>query len=170
MKRIFTLIICVFVLFVSCKKDKNQAPVYYITADIDGTPVSFTSNNVSRLTTGTNGGSLATNSILSLYGASRLDENSDAISITVSEPQTVDVGTYRGGADDSRFVSIQYVTGPFTTNASNVYVSDLSDGGMSVTISSVDAKTVQGTFKGVLYHNGAQKAITNGKFNLMLNY
>jgi len=155
---------------VSCKKDKNQAPVCYITADIDGTPVSFTSNNVTRLTVGTNGGSIATNSNLSLYGAARLDENSDAISITVSEPQTVGVGTYRGGADDSRFVSIQYLTGPFTTTGSNEYVSDLSDAGMSVTITSIDTKTVQGTFKGVLYHNGAQKAITNGKFNLMLNY
>lgn len=170
MKKAFTLIICVVALLVSCKKDKNQAPVYYITADIDGAPVSFTSNNLSRLTAGTNGGSLATNSELYLYGAAGLDENSDAISIMVSEPQTIGTGTYRGGADDSRSISIQYLTGPFTTNGSNEYVSDLSDAGMSVTVTSVDAKTVQGTFKGVLYHNGAQKAITNGKFNLMFNY
>ncbi|MFD2871330.1 hypothetical protein ACFS5N_02545 [Mucilaginibacter ximonensis] len=170
MKRVFTLIACFFVLFASCKKDKNQAPAYYVTADVDGTSFNFTSNNLARLMKGKNGGSLATNSELSLYGATRIDQDADAISIVISEPATtIGTGTYTGGVDDSRFVSIQYLIGPFSASAPNEYVSDLSDGGMAVKITSIDNNTVQGTFRGTLYHNGSEKSITNGKFNLPIN-
>lgn len=168
MRKIFVFIGCFLVFFASCKKDKEQAPANYITADIDGKPVKFTVNNLARSTNAT----VTENFKLYLYGAAGWDENSDAISINISEPQEIKKGTYTGGIDDTRYVAIAYLTGPFSSEKPNEYVSDLSDGGMAVTITSISKDNIQGTFRGTLLNtnNGTQKTLTNGKFNLSFNY
>jgi hypothetical protein len=169
MKKVLVFVSCIVVLFASCKKDKQQAPSYYITADVDGVPVSFTTNNLAKLSNAT----LTENNTLYLYGATGFDENSDAISINVSEPEVITQGsTYTGSIDDTRFVAIAYIAGPFSATRPNEYVSYFDDGGMGITITSLTDKSIEGTFRGTMLNtnNGTEKKITNGKFKLIFNY
>jgi len=169
MKKVLVFISCIIVLFASCKKDKQQTPAYYITADVDGVPVSFTTNNLAKFSKAT----LTQNNKLYLYGAAGLDENSDVISIDISEPQPITQGsTYTAIIDDTHYVGIAYVTAPFSTTRPNQYISYFDDGGMGITITSLTDKGIEGTFRGTLanINNGTEKKLTNGKFKLMFNY
>ncbi|GAA4085751.1 hypothetical protein [Mucilaginibacter panaciglaebae] len=169
MKKVLAFVSCILVLFASCKKDKQQAPTYYITADVDGVPVSFTTNNLAKLSKAT----LIQSNKLYLYGAAGLDENSDVISINITEPQALTQGsTYTATIDDTHYVGITYVTGPFSPTRPNQYTSYFDDGGMGITITSLTDKGIEGTFRGTLanINNGTEKKLTNGKFKLIFNY
>lgn len=159
MKKLLPLVAgCMLVLFASCKKDKDQAPSRFVTADVDGKAVNFNTNNLAR-----------TGGKLYIYGASDFSQDATAIAINVSlRNEVVGMGTYTGSADDSRYVGISFVQGPFAGDQSNQYNSDFADAGVSVKITSLTKDNVQGTFRGSVYLNSKSRSITNGKFNLDL--
>jgi len=166
MKKVVLLVCAVFALSASCKKDKSQAPAYYITADIDGEPVSFNYNNLARLSAPTN----TENNKLYIYGATEIGENGNAISLTASVKQAIAAGgTYTGSADDYQYVGIAYIKGPFSPTQDNEYISDFSDGGVAISVTSISDTEVKGTFRGQIALNSTVKRVTNGKFNLRFN-
>lgn len=181
MKQLF-FILCVSVLLFSCKKEYSYEggptsnPTYYLTATVDGVPLTFNVDNEATYTISSSGFNA-----LELIGFASTDVNDNTnitLDINYDDPANPPgVGTY-SEQDDHIFV-----TGLYDFNsADSVYTageaSFISVRPLTITITSITNNIVEGTFSGAFYATDANTnlilnpvsyiLITNGKFRLPL--
>lgn len=163
MKNSFVLGACLILLLSSCSKDTKVSASGSITGNIDGTGTSFNNNvKAARIDVG------GTYSI-TILGFQ--DEGaSNRISIMVTSPQPIASGVYSESSSSGNKVgAISYVQ----AGSSSPYVNNNSQTNPhTVTITSVNSTSIQGTFSGdVFLTNGSgvtttKKVITKGQFDV----
>ena len=164
MQKFFLLATCLFLLAVSCKKSSpTQATTPDgISATIDGASVTF---NTSVTASISETGGLHN---LTVVGFRATEGNSDLLSVELNGDKAVGIGTYVWPltATSTQMPVLTY--NQFA--GSNVYVDDPAGAQpVTVTITSLSATSVSGTFSGNLLLNSGsstttQKQITDGKF------
>ena len=174
-------IFCVSVLLFSCKKEYSYEggptsnPTYYLTATVDGVPLTFNVDNEALYTISSFPGYNA----LELIGfaSSDLNDNTNiTLDIHYDDPNNPPgVGTYTGQTTD------YFVTGVYDYNdADSVYTAgsnNISVSPLTITITSIANNIVEGTFSGAFYPTDTNTGIINpnryilitiGKFRLPL--
>lgn len=151
-------------LFTSCSKDNsNNGNANAISCTIDGTNVTFNTNaKASRMDIG---GAYS----IQIIGSKGAAGSSDQIAIAITDMAPIAAGTYAENSNTSQVAGVNFI------QAGNPvpYVSYNSDTNPStVTITSIDGKTLKGSFKGDVYiidGNGqttSKKSITHGQLNV----
>lgn len=150
MKKIFIAPVLIMLLFTACKKsDTNTSPQENtIIATADGTKTIYTS------AVGSNGlSSFSGNYVLNLTSVIFYP---NTIEVEVASPTVIEAKTYTN-TDSDNPVYIFY----------GEYVTRDSKPSGTVTITSISATNIKGTFSGDVYNvNGDKKAITDGSFNV----
>ena len=167
MKRIFSLAtLSIFILLSSCGKDapdSNSSDA--ISAEIDGVRMTFNVNATAVRT------SLSGSEIVQIIGFHGEQGASEQIAVGLTGAlTTIKAGVYTEDAvDPGHSGGVTY----FIPNAFYPYGPSLtSSNPCSITVTSISATSIQGTFKGNVYlYDGAgptttRKVITNGQFNL----
>ena len=155
----------VILLFVySCKK-KSSSPSGTsgtITATVNGSPQTFNNILIAKDTTATG------IYIITISGATSLTSNTTELGITIDGDSAIIKETYflNSGGNSNDLPGLAYTVGSTT-----VYETDVSGADQTtITITSISANNVQGTFSGVLpliTGSGSSTAtITNGVFNV----
>lgn len=162
MKRITSLLIIGLFIFSACNKDSSAPQANTIVADIDGTTETFNNTVV--------GVKLTTSGIYSIaVSGFHGDANSDRMSIIVGGPNAVTTGTFKFDQPAGQNGAVIVYT---LAGGSDGYgPADL--GGpdpILVTITSLTATNIQGTFSGTLAlddgSSPVHKVVANGKFNV----
>lgn len=136
-------------LFSSCKKSSTTpaADKNVILATVDGTATknidAVASNGLS---------SFSGNYVLNVTSLSNYP---NSIEVEVSSPSPIAKGTYTNTVSSNPFFIFYGASVTNTTKGSG-----------TVTITSIDAANVQGTFSGDVYQGTVKKTITNGSFNV----
>ncbi|UAY53600.1 hypothetical protein [Ferruginibacter albus] len=163
-KMLFTTAVLIAILSSCSKSDTGTGGVGTLTADIDGVPTSF-NNSVVAIHSSV-GGSNPTVNIEGFQGAAG---TSTGLAIAAASTTTIVPGTYRtpGPDNPNQSVSLTYLVQP--ANVLYGATGEAPDTAI-VTITSIDANSVQGTFSGnMVLVTGTSAvtthAVTNGKFN-----
>ncbi len=164
MQKFLLLATCVFFLSVSCKKSSSTPATTPdgISATIDGASVTF---NTSVTASVSEAGGIHNLTVVGFHAA---EGNSDLLSVEIDGDKAVGIGTYVWPltATSTQMPVLTY--NQFV--GSNVYVNDASGAQpVTVTITSLSATSVSGTFSGtILLNSGSstttKKQITDGKF------
>jgi hypothetical protein len=160
MKKII-IITVVALMLVSCKKLTSNVPASQniITANVAGT--NYTINEqmtVSRLRLPND-----STEYFTFYG---VDASTNYMEVDVWSIHNLAIGTYKQTPDSTEKINIVFQQ-PGGDYYLNVYTAANPS---SVTITSIDSTSIQGTFAGILYDMGDStqdsKTVTNGKFIL----
>ncbi len=158
----WAVLLCSFV-FIACNKNSSSTTAVSngtITATIDGTNVNFSTTAMAQRDS-SNG--LNSISIIGFVGS---NSTPNEIILSVASPSPIGVNTYfETSASDKVNIWYTQYSGP---NVYNVY----QDAGSAtnpatITITSITATTVSGTFQGLLVNSSSPsqtKAIANGQF------
>lgn len=162
MRKLSFIILLALLAFVSCKKDGSAPGGGTISATVGGKDETFNNISVAKNT------SAAGQYSLYFAGSADTSATADIISITIDGSMPVATGTYSSFHTpmDNYFPGMVYKTG-----GADTYSEDINGlYPITITITSLSSKNVQGTFSGalVLYAGTgvANKIITNGKFNV----
>jgi hypothetical protein len=135
----------------SCKKDKNDAPAYNLSAKVDGTKSDFNTAVVAQKTGDASTGFTV---VITALGGSASSPY-PAFSLFLDDDAAITAKTYTAAADDITGV---YIAGSGQANFE-------SDNDFTIVISSVTATDVKGTFSGKVEDgSGGIKTITEGTF------
>ena len=169
MKRTLVLSLAVLTYFASCKKDSGDStPQAQMHAKMDGNAVTFDSTLKAKWTTTTVSGS----SVTALLIQGSKTSGGDILQLEVaptSSSKKVDVGTYSESNTTTYLTSGVYF--PKDSSASKTLlgfiagVSPSPTNPLQVVISSIDATTVKGTFKGDFYYTFYNAADSNYYFS-----
>ena len=158
MKKVLFFSVCSVLALFSCKKDGSSPST--ISADVNGTPETFNTNAaaVSLISGGFNN--------LTVSGFSGAASSSDEIDVTVGGANAIGTGTFVFNPTDGSDGAVMLLK---LAGGASFRVNPAASKPLSVTISSITASTVQGTFSGSLYSiNGTDttfKTVTNGQFS-----
>lgn len=172
-------ILCISVLLFSCKKEYSYEggptsnPTYYLTATVDGVPLTFNVDNEATYTISSGFNALE---LIGFANADPNDNTNITLDIHYADPANPPgVGTYTGQTND------YFVTGVYDYNdADSVYtagINNISVSPLTITITSIKNNIVEGTFSGAFYPTDINTGIinpnrfiliTNGKFRLLL--
>lgn len=163
MSKTILFLICISIVFFSCTK-QSQAPIAQntIKADFDGITQTFPIKARALLTVATEEHQVPY--AISIDGTDDDQEGSHSISIVVNSTVPVGARTYMYNNKDysqSTNVIYQEIPSYFKYSASGS-----SPETIVVTITSLTATNIQGTFRGTIAGNGEIKKITNGRFNV----
>jgi hypothetical protein len=164
---------CLILLFSSCKKQSNNAPKNTITANIDGTDVSFNTNTYVHIDANEPG---QYPYYLTIDGETDNSTSRASITIGVVSKNSITSGTFLSSDTDPAAVSFSQLIYDRAVPGSQLahpYITNNNlQNSTTVSISTLSATRVQGAFSGVLiYSLGGLpgKTITNGKFDLAIN-
>lgn len=172
MKKVYFFYLAALGLFISCKKDKNDDPgSYHISCKVDGAAKTFNSTALAVRGTADAKG-------LAINGTSAMTETADAFAFVVSDIET-EVGTGTYTHDGTGYMLLGgYHDGPLNTDydAGTELSAEAAANDKTITnhfkvvITSIDNKTVKGTFSGDFYADGNldgdKKTLTEGSFYL----
>ena len=161
----YSVVICLLVLFASCKKEKTQTNDYFMSAKVGGIQKTYKSNTIAV--------KLQVDTIYSIaltaYGDTLTGERFFLDISQVNLP--IVTSTYIDAAADNLLVVGGY--NPGTTDDTKIYGAGLQTDNnprLQITISALTTTNVSGTFSGTYYDNGGDGpgiiAVTEGKFNL----
>lgn len=137
------------VTFASCKKDKNDTPALNLSAKIDGVKMDFNTAVVAS-----NDGDATMGYTLVILATGGSSSNPyPAFNITLDDDAVITAKTYTAANDD--------VAGAYVADGQFTYASDTD---FTLTISSITAAEVKGTFSGKLDNGSSIKTITEGTF------
>lgn len=141
------------VTLASCKKDKDDAPAYYLSAKVDGTKKDFNTAIVAQKEgDATNG-----YSVYIVAAGGTATSPLPAFDLTISDDVAITAKTYTATA-----TQIQ-ADGSYTPDSQSSYDSDTD---FTITVSSITATEIKGTFSGkVEDSSGGVKTITEGSFS-----
>ena len=156
-------------LFISCKKEKSDTDStdYYMSAKVDGIQKTYKINTIAV--------KLQIDTVYSIgfsaYGDTTTGEHFFLDIGQTNKPITT--GTYVDAAADELLVVGGY--NPGTTDDTKIYAAGLqidNNPRLQITVSTLTATTISGTFSGTYYDEGGDGtgtiAVTEGKFNLPL--
>ena len=135
----------------SCKKDKNDAPAYNLSAKVDGSTAGFNTAIVAQKS-----GDVSTgfSVVITAVGGSASSPY-PAFSLFLGDDAAITARTYTAAADD---VTAMYVAG----SGQATFTSDTD---FTIVVSSVTDTEVKGTFSGKVEDDaGGFKTITEGTF------
>ncbi|HTE01505.1 MAG TPA: hypothetical protein VK668_19595 [Mucilaginibacter sp.] len=167
MKKLLLLLVCVAFVWCSCSKSNKEdiAPKSTISATIAGTNQSFDIKDTLRAVGSTG---------VYLSGGQGVSNTADRIAFILGSPSGVKVGTY-SSPNEAPNIGIQILYekgGPFTNDYYYNYGSTYP---ATITVTSVNATNIQGTFSGTLILESTLNTaspqtvtITDGKFNVMI--
>ena len=132
----------------SCKKDKNDAPAYNLSAKIDGVSTAFNTAVVAQAS-----GDAQTGYVVAIVAAGGSGSTVlPAFSLSIADEAAITAKAYPATNAD----------GSYTDVTQNTYD---SENDFTITVSSVTATDIKGTFSGkVKDDNGGIKTITEGTF------
>ena len=163
-KLIFTLII-ILIAVSACKKSSSSSNGFAgtISAIVDGNEVTFNNSSIATMHSLNGGNFISINKVI-IDGYQGTVDSSNMIEILLSSSSPIVAGsTFSDTSTNSAaFEYIQYPDG--------VVYNNLGDGSTKVTITSISATNVQGTFVSNVSGSGTPSThiITNGTFNLKL--
>lgn len=157
MKRILSAVLVLTVAFTSCKKSDDAAPAVTasMTATIDNVATTYATVTAQKNTSGTSN----TVTVGGVLGSTLL-----TVSI-VNPTGAVTAGTYPSGTNTATLTWAS--SNPVSMYSSNVGAGATVTNPVQVVITSIDATSVKGTFKGQVFLNGStttSKNITSGSF------
>lgn len=163
MKNSFVLGAWLVLLLSACSKNNDVSASGSITGNVDGSGTSF-NNNVKAIRTDISGGHSI--SIVGFQGAGA----SNQIGIVVTSTQAIAAGTYSENSSSSEKIgTISYIQ----SGNPNPYINYNSQTNpTTVTVTSVSAASIQGTFSGDVFLTNSsgvtttKKVITKGQFNV----
>ena len=167
---LFIPAITLITIFSSCKKDSssNSTTSGTISADIDGTAVSFNFGDNAALDT------ISGEYTIAIAGfQSGVNVTSNEIGIGVGGAYPIAVGTY---TDTSSIADNSTISYSIPSDNSGYAAVGIAPFYGTVTITSISATQVQGTFSGVLgVGSGSSSTVpyhtlTNGKFNVKITH
>jgi hypothetical protein len=165
----YSAVICLFFIFVSCKKDKNDtnSTDYYMSAKVDGVQKTYKLNAIAV--------KLQVDTIYSI-GLNAYGDTTSKEQFFLNIGQTnkaITTGTYIDADADDLAVVGGY--NPGTTDETKLYGAGFQTDNnprLTITISTLTSTNVSGTFSGTYYDDGGDGtniiAVTEGKFNLPL--
>lgn len=157
MKRILSAVLALTVVFTSCKKSDDAAPAVTasMSASIDNTTTTYATITAQKNTSGSSN----TVTVGGVLGSTLL-------TVSVVNPTgAVTAGTYPSGSNTATITWAS--SSPVALYSSNVGAGATITNPVQVVITSIDATTVKGTFKGQVFLNGStttSKNITSGSF------
>ena len=141
--------------FSSCKK-KDVTPAVSITANVDGTATSFNVNAAALQ------GTVSGVTITNIQGTT-----SGGATLSLALNGTVTAGkTYSDAATNDNDKPLMVYAASATSDDDFFNDDDNAANLPSVTITSVTATTIDGTFTGLIENSTSTKSITNGKFHV----
>ena len=153
----------------ACSKDKDEEIASGLSCTIDGTNMTF---NVNAFALKNEGGG---NYSYAVFGSSDATANASAFAIALGDDAPIAPGNYTFSEDDPddqiKMGTLNYVPAGSTTDG-YISVPGPTTTPTLITVTSVDAKSIQGTFKGdIIMLTGTTpvvKTVTNGKFNVQV--
>jgi len=164
MQKILLVAACALFIFLSCSKGAPRT--YTITADIDGVTESFNTNIVVS-----NGGNLGIYEITA-KGFQNNSSSANGMLLTLDDANPISTGTYiLSTAFSTKAAGVYYIQ-PINIEYGG-YTSASGADVTTITVTSIDSASMQGTFSGqLLLATGnsavAKRTVTNGKFNIAL--
>ena len=167
-KTVWLLALTPLLFFASCKKDSDSVPENNIKANINDTAKTF-----SYAATATYIGTGSPYSLVLYAGMG--SSSMEGVTLSISQNGTpITPGTYTQSGG-SGIYTIGGVYNPGTTVTADIYGAGFNVGAdpqFSITISSISATNVSGTFSGAFYDNSGfgvkKKVFSNGQFNLAI--
>lgn len=152
MLRKFLFLSLALATLASCKKDKNDAPAYNLSAKVDGTKADFNTAVVAQKTGDASTGFTV---VVTAVGGSASSPY-PAFSLFLEDDAAITAKTYTAAADD--------ITGIYIAGSGQATFS--SDDDFTIVISSVTDTDVKGTFSGKVEDgSGGIKTIAEGTFS-----
>lgn len=170
MKKILLFTACIAVLAVSCKKSSSSSNGgYYIKATVDGTAKTFNVNAMAMKMD--MGGAVSLSIFGNVTSAATLEGINLTINNTPNPSKAITAGTY------DELVTDNFVTAGVYNPGSTTIVWGAGEypnppHPLQIVITSIDDKTVKGTFSGDFYYTNVstvqigpdKKSFTNGEF------
>lgn len=138
------------VTLASCKKDKNDAPAYNLSAKLDGTKTDFNTAVAAHKTGDATTGYTIT--IVATGGSA--SSSTPAFAIYLDDDAVISAKTYTAAGDD--------VTGVYTPQTGFSFASDTD---FTLVISSITDTEIKGTFSGKVEDGSTIKTISEGTFS-----
>jgi hypothetical protein len=151
MLRKFLFVSLAVITLASCKKDKDDAPAYNVSAKIDGVKKDF------------NLGAVATKQNFAGYYIVMINGNGGttssplpAFTLAISDDVAIIAKTYTTNATDDN------AAGSYTVSSQESYESEEE---FSITVTSLTATEIKGTFSGKIEDGATTKNVTEGSFS-----
>ncbi len=168
MKKTYLLCLALLPLLFSCKKDKDDSNSYHVSFKLDGQAKSYTAFTAGTVTKSDEETSVA------IAGTSSATNGEDHFAIALFTQEDPKATTYTDNVDNymlaglfSPSASIEYQAGTILNTeagSSDIIIKNH----FKVTITSIDDKSIRGTFSGDFYLDGdpskEKKTITDGSF------
>ncbi len=147
------------------KSNGNSNPTYYLKASINGKDTTFSVNALAKTMS-----AVGYNDLI-LEGSYKSGLTFPGLTFTIASTSAIVAGTYTSGTYNTGSVSaVYYPTGSNALYGPSEGVTGVNP--FTIVITSLDTKTVKGTFSGdlaIIDFNGNvvdKKTFTNGQFNL----